>query len=180
MPLPNTDVAPNDIAEQALLEQRARFPEPDDVKRHSSAVDNFFTGAAAPPSSAPPQEVIESPPLVRKRSKQTPRPQVEEHDTPVLELAKLLLTSQERITLTFDTLTLQFSVFVHVSADATSLTLLGWGANRVQLQLHDMASQVIKITRQSGQVHNAMYLGASVTLGLHGTLISFMLVHHDD
>jgi hypothetical protein len=78
------------------------------------------------------------------------------------------------VTLQFDGVTLQFSVFVH--QDDTTLTLLGWGENRVQLQLHDMASQVIKITRESGQSCSVMYLGACVTLGLHGSLISFMLV----
>ena len=115
----------------------------------------------------------EAPTNPSKSSRRSKPPK--EQDTAVTELANLLLSARERVTLQFDGVTLQFSVFVY--QDDSSLTLLGWGENRVQLQLHDMASQIIKVTRESGQSCNVMYLGACVTLRLHGTLISFMLVY---
>jgi hypothetical protein len=180
---PNADVASNDLAEQALLEQADKYPAPAELSRRARAAENFFTGKSSSSVQDPDDAVtpVSIAPVKRKRGRQpTDNTPVEANTTAAGELAQLLLSSQERITLTFDSLTLQFSVFVYVSEDAATLTLLGWGANQVQLKLHDMASQVIKVTRQSGQVYDAMYLGASVTLGLHGTLISFMLVEHDD
>jgi len=159
----------DDDAEATLRQQNERFPPPESIRRRSAAIDSFFGSPKVPDTQS---STAAPAPSLPKSSRKCRSPK--EQDSAVIDLVTLLLHNRERVTLQFDGVTLQFSVFVH--QDDTTLTLLGWGENRVQLQLHDMASQVIKITRESGQSCSVMYLGACVTLGLHGSLISFMLV----
>lgn len=156
---------PEDQRERVKAQEKA-FTAPDDVLRQNRAIDDLLATAVAPPKGS------------RKRAAKphTTAEPVNPADVTLTEMVQLLVQRRQRVQLKFEGIVMDFSVFVYISDDRTTISLLGWGPDRVELKLEDMASQMLQISLSEVEHYQVMYLGSCVALGLHGTLITFMVM----
>jgi len=155
---------PEDRRERVKAQERT-FQAPDEVLRQKRAIDAFLT--AAPPPAKPGR---------KRNTKSTTAEPINPADVTLMEMVQLLVQRRQRVQLKFEGITMDFTVFVYISDDRSTISLLGWGPDRVELKLEDMASQMLQISLSEVEHYQVMYLGSCVALGLHGTLITFMVM----
>jgi len=165
---------PEDQRERVKAQEKA-FTAPDDVLRQNRAIDDLLATAVAPPKGS--RKRAAKPHTTAEPAKpHTTAEPVNPADVTLTEMVQLLVQRRQRVQLKFEGIVMDFSVFVYISDDRTTISLLGWGPDRVELKLEDMASQMLQISLSEVEHYQVMYLGSCVALGLHGTLITFMVM----